>query len=179
MNMINERARELLIQKLIELATHEVGVKEKGGNNQGPRIVEYQEATWLAPGPWPWCAAFTCWLLREWIQHTDVMLALGLIPSSASKWRCKDASAFGWEKWARAKGLKVIPETEYAKAGDFMVFDMSHIGLVIADQQGFETGNDMIYTIEGNTGPGGGREGDGVWPKDRHYTLTKSYIRIL
>lgn len=175
--MIEERAKELLIQKLVELAVHEVGVKEEGGNNRGLRIREYQYATWLAPGPWPWCAAFACWLLREWLRYPEVMCALKFpTQNTAEKWRCKDASAFGWETWAKKREIPVLPETERAKAGDFMIFDMSHIGLVISDQT---LHSDNVYTIEGNTGPGGGREGDGVWAKTRHYTLTKSYIRIL
>jgi len=178
--MIDSWEKDQLIQKLLVLATHEVGVKEEGGNNCGPRIREYQMATWLIPSPWPWCAALACWLLREWLRNADVMMALNFSTQDmAEQWRCKDASAFGWEKWAKKRGLQVLPETELAKAGDFMVFDMSHIGLVIANQQGFETGKDLVYTIEGNTGSGGGRDGDGVWPKKRHYTMTRSYIRML
>jgi len=66
-----------------------------------------QQATWLAPGSWPWCAAFTCWVLREWLEDANVRKALSeltgknIIETSAEKYRCKDPSAFGWEKWAK------------------------------------------------------------------------------
>lgn len=152
---------------MVEIALAEVGVREEG-RNSGPRVRQYQAATWLEPGPWPWCAAFTCWVLKEWLKRH---------PSPPVKnwetWRCKDASAFGWEKWARARGLAVLPETEKAKAGDFVIFDFSHIGIVVKDQI-----NDLIYTVEGNTNGRGEREGDGVWTKIRDHRLAKCYIRL-
>ena len=66
-----------------------------------------------------------------------------------------------------------------AKLGDFVVFDFSHIGLVIEDQKSIKSN---IVTVEGNTNGAGDREsttGDGVWKKSRIPSLTKSYIRIL
>ncbi len=39
-----------VIDKLIDLAHHEVGVREGRVNNTGARIEEYQGATWLQPG---------------------------------------------------------------------------------------------------------------------------------
>jgi hypothetical protein len=167
------------IQKLIAIAKAEVGTREGAVNNTGARIVEYQGATWLAPGAWPWCAAFTAWVMREWLEDEAVRNALGLETFSlAEKWRCRDASAFGWEKWARQRGLQVLPETEKARAGDFVVFDFSHIGLVIDDQTSARA---KIKTIEGNTNGKGERDsesGDGVWLKERAPSLTKSYIRM-
>ena len=167
------------IEKLIKIASAEVGTKEDAINNTGARIVEYQGATWLAPGAWPWCAAFTSWIMREWLEDESVRQSLNLASFSlADKWRCRDASAFGWEKWGQNHGVTLLPETEPAKAGDFVVFDFSHIGLVIEDQP---TINTKIKTIEGNTTGKGERDstsGDGVWLKDRQPSLTKSYIRI-
>lgn len=171
------------IDVLVKLAEGEVGTREEGIQNTGKRIVEYQGATWLQPGAWPWCAAFTCWLMREWVEEEPVReairlragLATPLSPAQIEKLRCRDASAFGWEKWAKSLGLKVLDEHQLAKAGDFVVFDFSHIGLVTQDQA---NSSDAIHTIEGNTNSKGQREGDGVWRKLRHPSLTKSYIRI-
>ena len=167
------------IDVLLALARHEVGVREGAVNNTGARVVEYQGATWLAPGAWPWCAAFTSWLMREWLEDADVRAALDLESFSlAEKWRCRDASAFGWEKWAAQRRVRVLPETEQARAGDFVVFDFSHIGIVAEDQP---TPSRAIATIEGNTNGKGERDseaGDGVWSKSRASKLTKSYIRI-
>jgi hypothetical protein len=173
------------IEKLINIATKEVGTREGAVNNTGADIVEYQGATWLQPGAWPWCAAFTCWIMREVLEDEavrdylkDYFKRSELTFAQAEKVRCRDASAFGWEKWARANGLQVLPEDKLAKAGDFVVFDFSHIGLVIEDQSAVTA---KIKTIEGNTNGRGDRDsesGDGVWIKEREPTLTKSYIRI-
>lgn len=167
------------IEKLLVIAQGEVGTREGPINNTGTHIVEYQGATWLAPGAWPWCAAFTSWVMREWLENDEVRKALNLGSfSQAEKWRCRDASAFGWEKWAKQRGLQLLPETELARAGDFVVFDFSHIGLVIEDQKSI---SDKIKTIEGNTngkGTADSESGDGVWQKDRVPSLVKSYVRI-
>lgn len=175
-----------IINKLVEIAEQEVGTREGPINNTGARIVDYQGATWLQPGAWPWCAAFTCWVMREWLEDERVRDALkdhfmrpSFTFSQAEKVRCRDASAFGWEKWARSWGLQVLPETALARRGDFVVFDFSHIGIVADDQA---TILSRIRTIEGNTNGKGERDseaGDGVWRKEREPHLTRCYIRIL
>lgn len=171
------------LDQLVEIAMGEIGTIEVGGNNLGPDVRKYQKSTWLAPGPWPWCAAFTCWVLREWIKVPEVIMTLRdtVAPgmSSLESWRCLDASAFGWEKWARFRGLQVLPESARAKKGDFIIFDFSHIGIVVEDQA--SNGN-YITTVEGNTNGKGDRDsesGDGVWMKNRRYDLAKSFVRIL
>jgi hypothetical protein len=168
------------IEALVAKAYEEVGVMEDPGkNNTGEMIRKFQEATWLAPGAWPWCAAFIAWVLREWLQDKDVQKALGLLtPHDIDKWRCRDASAFGWDKWALERGLVVVPPSSLAKAGDLVVFEFSHIGIVTADQKTLKS---SISTIEGNTNGRGDRDsvkGDGVWKKTRLPSLVKNYIRI-
>jgi hypothetical protein len=156
-----------LINKLVDIALAEVGTKEEGGNNRGKRIETYMQSTWLVPAPWAWCAAFTCYVLHQWLKLPEVRTALnmGTVDEKwvLNKWRCRDASAFGWIKWALQKNLYVCDEKEPAKKGDIVVFDFSHIGIVAEDQL---PGKDYIETIEGNTNGRGDRDsvlGDGVW----------------
>lgn len=167
-----------LIDSMLAIAEKEVGTREGARNNTGARIVEYQGATWLAPGAWAWCAAFTAWVMREWLERHEVRDALRLETFSvADKWRCRDASAYGWEKWAKQRKLQILPENQLARRGDFVLFDFSHIGIVRADQAKGKS----IETIEGNTNGKGERDsttGDGVWKKTRAPSLTKCYIRI-
>lgn len=170
---------ENLKQALVNLALAEVGTREEGGNNKGKRVETYMQATWLAVGPWPWCAAFTCWLLREWLKLPEVREYLNLDYNQMHRWRCRDASAFGWVKWANKQGLHVTDEKELARAGDFVVFDFSHIGIVTHNQQPGET---TIRTVEGNTNWRGDRDspaGDGVWQKERPVNIVNAYIRII
>ena len=167
------------IKRLLEIATHEVGTHEEGGNNRGPRIVEYQSATWLKPAPWPWCAAFICWIIREWLKSPEVLAKLSLRNNKeAENWRPQTAGAFDFERWAKEKGLAVLNKKSLAKAGDIVVFDFSHIGIVVKDQISPES----IECIEGNTNGSGQRDstaGDGVWRKRRAVSLVRSFIRII
>lgn len=162
---------------LVDIAAGQVGIHEVGGNNLGPQVRVYQQATWLAPGAWPWCAAFTAWCLREWLGRADLRRVLGIgSMEQAEQWRCRDASAYGWEKWATQRHLLLLDESAPAQAGDFCTFDFSHIGIVRADQGA------TIQTIEGNTNGAGDRDsegGDGVWRKSRARHLIKSFIRVL
>ena len=167
------------LKKLIDIAISQVGTREEGGNNNGAKIREYQQATWLTPAAWSWCAAFMAWCMREWLKDPEVLKSLKLKDDESFAWRCRDASAFGWAKWGIAKHLYITDEKEPAKAGDIVVFDFSHIGLVVEDQL---PGKDYIETVEGNTNGKGDRDsvlGDGVWRKQRKVNLVKNYIRIL
>jgi hypothetical protein len=167
------------IKRLLEIATHEVGTHEIGGNNRGPRIVEYQSASWLKPAPWPWCAAFICWILREWLKSPEVLAKLSLHnDKEAEKWRPQTAGAFDFGRWAKEKGLQVLNKKSLAKAGDLVVFEFSHIGIVVKDQISPES----IECIEGNTNGSGQRDsnaGDGVWRKRRSAKLVRSFIRLI
>lgn len=123
------------IEKLIKIARTEVGTREGEKDNMGARIVENIRVCTVSSGRMAWCAAFTAWLMREWLEDEKVREAFGLASFSlAEKWRCRDASAFGWEKWAKQHKIALLPETEKAKVGEFVVYDFFHIGLVIADQ---------------------------------------------
>jgi cell wall-associated NlpC family hydrolase len=153
-----------LEERIVDIAKKEVGNKEEGGNNIGEHIVKYQLATWLNPDPWPWCAAFTCWVLKKAVKDSDADIDL-----------CRDASVRGWENWARKKGHQVLDEDDKCLPGDFVTFDFSHIGIVIEDNGKY------IKTIEGNTNNKGQRDsetGDGVWIKVRRRELVKHFIRI-
>ena len=167
------------LQQLIAIAQSQVGVHEQGGNNTGPQIREYQKATFLQPAAWPWCAAFICWCMREWlVKTTGAAEWLGINNDETIFWRPKTASAFGFIDWAKRSNLYITDEKELAKAGDLVVFDFSHIGIVIEDQV---AGSPLIKTVEGNTNGKGERDsatGDGVWLKTRNCNLVKAYIRL-
>ena len=59
------------LENLVKIALSQVGVKESGGNNNGPEVRKYQSATELKPASWPWCAAFTGWIIREWLKDKE------------------------------------------------------------------------------------------------------------
>ena len=168
-----------LRRKLTNIATGEIGVREVGGNNRGPKIVDYQSATWLKPAPWPWCAAFVCWIIQQWLKDAEVRTALSLRNDRETEaWRPRTAGAFDFARWAKERNVHVLGRSARALAGDLAIFDFSHIGVVIRDQS---KGSTQIVTVEGNTNGKGERDstsGDGVWRKIRPTRLVRSYIRI-
>jgi hypothetical protein len=158
----------MIAARLVELARREVGIKEVGGTNCGPRVNEYKAATTLpANVPWPWCAAFICWLFREAMKG-----------GSYTFQRPTTAGAWDFENWSLAQDdstrTKRLPGRDI-QAGDVVVFTFSHIGLAIGppDKHG------MVPTIEGNTDGAGGREGGAVLKKSRHISKIRSRIRVM
>lgn len=172
MNLSPEQ-RNSLKKEMVSVAKGQIGVHEEGGNNLGPMIREYQMTTTETPGAWSWCAAFMSWVLFT--------AATSLKLPGRTAWRCRSALAFAWEKWAKEEGLTVLDESSLAQAGDIVVFDFSHIGIVVRDQKPQER---TITVCEGNTPvklAGGGRDsetGDGVMQKVRDVKLVKCYIRF-
>lgn len=175
------------MNKLVEVAKNFLNVGETGGNNISPQIQLMQKSTWLKPDNWPWCAAFTCHVLKlalEAEEYADYIHSRYNIVGTLENWRCKDASAYGWINWAKKlqpsakhKDLILFDEKKTAKAGDFVIYDFSHIGIVTNQI----AGSGIISTIEGNTSPKTTqRDGnnDGVHEMTRKDTLVKSYIRL-
>lgn len=164
-------------KRLVDIAASQVGVREQGGNNRGPMIREYQAATWLDVGPWPWCAAFVDWCVMQWVKVPEVPALLGV--ANTETWRPRTAGAWDLANWAQKKGLQILPESAAVLAGDLILFDFSHVGIVEIPAL---ASDNLIHTIEGNTNGKGERDsvsGDGVWRKSRQRSLAKQFIRLL
>lgn len=177
-----------IAKAMLEIAASQVGVREVGGNNKGPEIVKYQKTTSLAPGAWPWCAAFVSYCLHGALQQNDVVKYLQTVSKTvknAESWRCNSARAFNWIDWATKRtgnGAQVLPNVRSAQAGDILVFDFNgaaagggHIGIIES------VSGEVINTIEGNTGAAGLRDsdsGDGVVRKVRKFKLVRAIIRV-
>lgn len=166
-----------LRMKLVDIARAEVGVVEvPKDSNKGSRVQQYQRATNLGGTGWPYCAAFVCWCVKEWLRDGAVRKALNLRTLAAAEaWRPKTAAAFGFHTWAADKGLLIMSDSmdHTLHTADIMTFDMSHVGLVTDDTGAY------VSTIEGNTGASGSRDGGGVWAKTRHRSEARKFIRML
>ena len=161
------------IALLAQIAEKELGKKETQ-NNVGKDVRKYQAATTLAPGAWPWCAAFCAWTLEQWLDDPANVKWLGLRATTSAKWRPKTALAYGFIKWAQARPATcmVLPDTATPMPGDLVCYDFSHIGIVKRSL------GDKFEAIEGNTNAAGSREGDGVYLKVRPRKLARCFIRI-
>ena len=54
------RSHERVRERIVDIARHEIGVREATGSNDGPRVEEYLAHTDLGKG-YAWCAAFVSW----------------------------------------------------------------------------------------------------------------------
>jgi hypothetical protein len=157
-------------KSLAAIALKEVGIMEAASNNTGDDILKYKQATWLAPGAWPWCAAFVCWCYREALQKTN---AQGIS-------RPRTAAAWDFERWAREqRKVDLHKPAQSVSTGDIVVFTFSHIGIAVANES-----NGRVKTVEGNTNvrgtrDGGGRTRDGVYEKLRQKSQIRSVIRTM
>ena len=162
-----------IIGNLISIAQSQVGVREVG-NNGGTQVRAYQASTGMKPGAWPWCAAFICWIVREWLNDPETVKWLNLSTTTPEAWRPKTARAYGFLEWAveRPRTCRVLGPKDKPTPGDLVVYDFSHIGIVTHNN------GSSINTIEGNTNARGSRDGDGVWAKQRNIHLVQAFVRI-
>lgn len=155
---------------LADALTPEVlSIRESGGNNRGRWVKAILQAVGLAQGN-PWCMAFI--ILR--LVKAAAALGLALFPGLP-----KTGSTVAFAYWAYKRGWfcpisKVEENPELAMPGDLVFFSFSkyrasrwrgiaHVGIIReVHPWGF-------LTVEGNTGPEGGRDGDGVYLKSRDW----------
>jgi hypothetical protein len=138
------------IEALIECQLGELWVRETDGPNDSPRIREYQRVTGNAP-PDPWCASFQAWAGVQVYGHAWPLKLTGscqqLRLNGILHGRLNRMPAIG------SLFLLIDPKRDVAH----------HVGLVTGDP----TRTGIFPTIEGNTNPGGGREGYGVFVRAR------------
>jgi hypothetical protein len=132
------------------LASQFDGVRESGGNNRGTLVERFQRAVDGKAEGEPWCLAFVMYCLDQVDE---------LAGSHAHLLPRTEATQLLWNS-ARAE-LK----TDGPEVGAIIVWrsgpGRGHCGIVT----GIVGGN--VETIEGNTGGGDQRDGDGVFRKRR------------
>lgn len=157
-----------IAKKVVKIATAEVGVHEVDDTNCGPRVDEYKAATVLPPHePWPWCAAFVDWCVREAMK----------VDGPYTFTRPTTAGAFALINWSLAQddstNTKKYPGMDI-KSGDIIVFTFSHTGFATSAPD--EDGD--FHTVEGNTNTAGIRDGGGVYTKVRNISKVRARIRF-
>lgn len=128
----------------------QVGIREATGKNDGEQVEKYLRSVGLSKG-YPWCAAFVNYCLTETGAKT-----------------CKSAWVPSWFPphrivYRQGRELQRVP----LRGDTFGIWftkmrRLAHIGFVHTWGDG-----KYVTTIEGNTGPDGGRDGDGVYRKYR------------
>jgi hypothetical protein len=156
-----------LAEKIVAIAEKEIGVHEIDGTNCGPRVNEYKAATYLPPDqPWPWCAAFVCWIVREAMKGQTYTFKR---PTTAGAWDL--------ERWSREQDASTQtrrnPQRDI-QPGDIVIYKFSHVGFAASTVDA----NGNFKAIEGNTDGEGSREGGAVLRKVRNVSKVKTRIRF-
>lgn len=130
-----------------------VGVRESGGNNNGPMVKLIQETIGGADRE-PWCMSFvqTCLAYAE--LKTGVRSPIFASEHCMTVWRTTPFSQR--VKTSPLKYAIVIWQSEGSDSG--------HTGVVLEVLI-----HKHFTTVEGNTGDSGGRDGDGVYYKKRDW----------
>lgn len=161
-----------IASEIVRIATAEIGVEEIDDTNCGERVNEYKSATTLDPNqPWPWCAAFVCWVIRQ------AFIAAGASLKTPGFSRPRTAGAWAMEAWSLTQNATTWTRKPHAGdilPGDIVVFNFSHIGFATSAPNAAG----WISTVEGNTDTAGSREGGGVFAKRRNISQIRSRIRF-
>lgn len=120
-------------ERALRVAVAELGVREiPDGSNSGPRVRQYQAATWLPGTGWPWCAAFVNWAYRQ---------AGYVLP---------DRSAGAWDLVDRAvrNGWAVTVPPSGVRPGDIVAWRTGSGHVSLAERYDPATG--LLHTVDGN-----------------------------
>lgn len=146
----------LLTNQIVVEARKYLHVRETGGPNRGPEIDRWLTRAGSVPGQ-PWCAVFAGCMLADACRAVGVPLPIRL---TASAHRLI-------ERGQQAGGKADVPGPGYLFGVDHgkgpQGQQRGHCGIVVElDGDGLH-----MVTIEGNTDPGGSREGQGVYQRTR------------
>ena len=155
----------ILRRGVIDAAHDEVGVREVGGDNRGPRVKQYQDATGNGPGD-PWCASFVVWCADRATASTGVAHA---VP--------RTGHCMTMLRDARAAGI-TAPSVRAGRIGDVGL--ASYGGgrghaVILASPLGADG---KYATIEGNTNNDGSRNGIMVWRHRRTASWLAGIVRV-
>jgi hypothetical protein len=152
-----------LTEEVLRFAATQVRVMEDPlGSNRGPEVDIYLRSVGLDPASesFPWCVAFThfCYLKaaeRRGVPNPHIKTA-GVL----DHWRKAGAKP----DVRRVNKAEAVADPRLVTPGSLFVIDAGggkgHSGIVVS------VANGRLVTIEGNTNPGGSRNGIGVFHRD-------------
>ena len=160
---------------LLRIAEAELGVSDQPPNSgRGPRVQVYQSVCRLAASEatgWPWCSAYVCWCLGQFIARHPGQLAQSIETDPP-----REASVYGLEAWARRKNLPFSDDRDnpiLPLPGDLVFYRFSHVEIVrrVLD--------DHFEAIGGNTNDHGSRNGGHVAIRQRSYQVARAFARLI
>jgi hypothetical protein len=142
--------KQLDCENLRALYASKVGVREVGGQNCGPDVLIFQEATYNGPGD-SWCMSFIEWGLKSILGHCP-------FPVSG---RCQSVRDYADKKmWTVGRDQVEEHMIGFVVNGN----NHAHHTFYVAESPGEDN---CFRTIEGNTDDRGDSNGDGVYDRVR------------
>ena len=151
------------VEAVLEEAGKYLGVVEVPKLSNRGLNIDYWLNECKVPLGLPWCAAFVTNIIKQALGRGSPVYLTASVQTTVD-W-AKTLGAIGvWQDKPEVGDLFVIYFKSLSRFG--------HVGFVskVLDEHTFET-------IEGNTGPDGGREGYGVFARKRHITTDIKFIR--
>jgi hypothetical protein len=154
----------LIREKLVraEVAAAREGIKEVGGNNQGPEVKKFLAEVGLPEG-YAWCDGF-----QSYEEHTVAGRRLP-IESAGVAVTYEAARKLGWIVKRPLRGDLVLYDFDGDGAADDHIGIICHV-LHLPATKGKLFGSYVLRTVEGNTGSGKAgsqSDGDGVYVRTR------------
>lgn len=145
--------------KALEVAISQIGVVERG-NNYGKQVQEYQMigSNGEVSGGAPWCQYFQNWCVIQAAKELGIEIKI-----------IYDGYTPNWINWGKKKEITIInPSSDDIEPGDFgYVYSASRGNACHVFMIEEILNNGIVKTIEGNTNPGGGSDGYGVFRRVR------------
>ncbi len=148
-----------LLREALAAARTQIDVRELSAN-RGPEVDGYLRAVGLDPerGQYPWCAAFVYWCFARASEVSGTPNPCVRTAGCLDHWVRSPAAA-------RVSAEAALDDPALVAPGSVFIVDhghgKGHTGLVARVEAG------VLVTLEGNTNPGGSREGDGVYERRR------------
>lgn len=144
-------------QRVIDLARTQIGVREHG-RNRGPEIDGYcRDVPWDPERADPWCAIFVSSMVKRAADELGIPVPIHLT-----------AGVFTLDEKAPPSMHTLNP----APGCIFILSGHKHTGFVEDVREG------NVFTVEGNTNPGGSAEGDGVYARTRRRSELMGFIDL-
>jgi len=144
----------------VRIAVSDIGVQEHG-QNSGPEVKTYLASVGLPEG-YKWCGAWMHDVFRRAGYVLEPKRSFALAATWSKKYVILRKGELDLLEESNVSGMDHISE-----GGDAFTLHynslkrVGHVGMVIGED------DDYFTTVEGNTGPGGEREGQGVYKRVR------------
>lgn len=170
-----KKAGSRLLKRVIEVATSQIGVREKPPNsNRGPEVDRYLRTVGLNPGDgnFAWCVAFVYFCFDQAATQLNVQNPMIKTAGVLDHWNRAGRQGIPRVLAANAQANPALIKPGHIFALAVGSKGQGHAGLVSE-----VLSDGRFKTIEGNSNDGGSREGVGVFARTRKpFEINRGFV---